>query len=73
MEDTSMQNRFLLLGEVARLLRVPPHRIVYLFAVQKIDQVPMIGNRRMFAAADVRRVAEALGVEWDERFEGGRP
>lgn len=57
--------KLLLLGDVAKLLDVRPHQIVYLFTSRKIKEVPMLGNRRVFRSSDVRRIAKALGVEWD--------
>lgn len=60
-----MKQNLYLLGDVARLLNVQRHRIVYLFESNKLEDVPTLGNRRVFTTADVRRVAEALGIPWD--------
>ena len=62
-----MDHKLLLLSDVSRMLDVQPHRIVYLFVSRKLDELPMLGNRRLFAPADVRRVADALGVEWNDK------
>lgn len=62
-----MENKLMLLGDVAAILGVKPHRITYLFSSRKLDDVQMLGKRRVFAAADVRRVADALGIDWNEQ------
>jgi hypothetical protein len=66
MEVNMDTHNLLLLGQVAKLLKIPPHRITYLFVAGKIQDVPTMGNRRVFSLADVRRVADALGVKLDE-------
>jgi len=60
-----MHDTLYLLGDVARMLNVQPHRIVYLFTSQKLAEVPMLGKRRVFGLDDVRRVAKELGLDWD--------
>ncbi len=62
-----MDEKLLLLGEVAELLHVQPYKIVYLFSAHKIEDVSRLGNRRVFCTDDVSRIAKALGVEWDTR------
>ena len=61
-----MHEELYLLGDVARMLEVQPHRIVYLFTANKIAEVPMLGKRRVFAPDDVSRIAKELGVEWNQ-------
>lgn len=60
-----MQQNLYLLGDVARMLGVQRHKIVYLFEANKTEDVPTLGNRRVFSAADVKRIAGVLGVPWD--------
>jgi len=58
-----MTNKLLLLNDVARLLRRRPHQITYAITSQAVEDVTLrIGNRRMFQANDVRRLAEHFGV-----------
>lgn len=61
-----MHENLYLLGDVARMLGVKPHRIVYLFTSNKISDVPMLGNRRVFSAADVSRVSKAFGIKIEQ-------
>lgn len=49
------------LADVARLLGVPPHRIVYLLTTGKVPEpTTRLGNRRAFSAADIARIQQAL-------------
>ena len=49
------------LADVARQLRVPPHRIVYLLTAGKVPEPKTrLGNRRAFSAADIARIQKAL-------------
>jgi DNA-binding transcriptional MerR regulator len=58
-------NQFLLLGDVARTLRVPPHRIVYLFSSGQLQEPAMrLGSRRIFTFADMLRVADKLQIQF---------
>ncbi len=62
--DTDMNQAstdLLLLGDVARLLDTPPHRIVYLLTARKVPEPALrVGGRRVFTAEDVERVRAAL-------------
>jgi DNA-binding transcriptional MerR regulator len=50
-----------LLGEVARRLMCPPHRIVYLLTSGKVPEPALrIGGRRVFTEEDIKRLAEKL-------------
>jgi hypothetical protein len=60
-------DQFYLIGDVARMLDVPRHRITYLFVSRRLEETLRIGNRRMFTPADVNAVADALNVPWDEK------
>lgn len=58
------KNEFHLLGDVTRLLRTKPHRIVYLLSSGQVPEPAMrLGNRRMFTAADIEQIAAKLGIE----------
>ena len=57
------------LGQVAQMLKVPQHRVQYLFRARKVPDVRRIGGRRIFSEQDVEQIAKALGVSWP----GSRP
>jgi DNA-binding transcriptional MerR regulator len=50
-----------LLNEVARILDVPPHRVVYPLITRQIPEPQRIGGRRVFSWEDIERIAEKLG------------
>jgi len=51
------------LGDVARLLQVPPHRVVYLLQGGKVQESMRLGGRRAFTLDDVCEIAELLGSD----------
>ncbi len=56
-------NDFNLLGDVVRLLRTKPHRIVYLLTSGAVPEPAMrLGNRRVFMTEDIDRIACKLGI-----------
>ena len=55
-------SRFLTIGQVAQALKVPDHRIYYLFRARKIPEVRRVGGRRVFTQENIRLIAETLGV-----------
>lgn len=57
------------LGEVARLLKVPPHRITYLHSVGKSPEPERIFGNRAYQWDQILALARQLGVEIEE---GGR-
>ena len=60
-----MTEQLMLISELSRRLDVPAHRIAYLFVTRKLVEPKLrLGNRRVFATGDCRRVAKALGKEW---------
>jgi DNA-binding transcriptional MerR regulator len=59
-----MTQQLFLIGDVARLLNVPPHRVAYLFITRKLPEPQLrLGNRRVFTLAEVQKVAKALGIK----------
>jgi hypothetical protein len=57
MSDTE----WLLLSDVARLLRRRPHQIVYLLTSRQVPEPALrLGNRRVFMAEDVERLRAKL-------------
>ena len=55
-------NHYRLLGDVARLLRTKPHKIVYLLTSGQVPEPEVrLGNRRLFSAEDIERLAAKLG------------
>ena len=59
--------RFRLLGDVAKNLHVPPHRIVYLLSSGQVPEPAVrLGGRRIFLPEDVERLAWHLNHMRDE-------
>jgi DNA-binding transcriptional MerR regulator len=57
MNDT----KWLLLRDLARLLRRRPHQIVYLLTSRQVPEPALrLGNRRVFTAQDVERLRAKL-------------
>ena len=54
-----------LIGDVAKRLNVPLHRVSYLFTTRRVPEPQRLGNRRIFSHLDARRVAKALGLAWE--------
>src|SRR5262245_12555105 len=54
---------FFQLGDVARILRCQPHRIVYLLTTRQVPEPLRIGNKRVFTTSDIQRIAEKLQVQ----------
>lgn len=62
-----MTQNLYLISDVAKRLDVRPHKVSYLFLTRKLEEPALrLGNRRIFTAADARRVAKALGKTWDD-------
>lgn len=53
-------NTLLTLGEVARLLNVPQHRILYLLSAQKAPEPSRVAGRRVWNEQQVQELAEQL-------------
>jgi hypothetical protein len=47
-------------GEIARRLGEPVHRVEYVIRSRKIRPATRAGNYRLFAGEDVRRIADEL-------------
>lgn len=61
-----MTQELFLISEVAKRLNVAPSRIAYQFVTRKIEEPSLrMGNRRIFTHDDARRIANALGLTWD--------
>jgi hypothetical protein len=61
-----MTQELFLLGDISRKLKVPQHRIVYLFASQAVTEPKLtLGNRRVFSVEECKVIAEKLGLVWD--------
>jgi DNA-binding transcriptional MerR regulator len=57
-----MTQQLFLLGDVARMLAVPPYKITYLIQIGRVQEPAMrLGNRRMFTLHEVKRIAQHLG------------
>lgn len=59
-----------LLNEVARMLNVPPHKVVYPLITRQLPEPKRIGGRRVFSWEDIERLAEKIGRPLPSR-EGG--
>jgi DNA-binding transcriptional MerR regulator len=58
------KNDFSLLGDVARSLGCKPHRIVYLLTSGTVPEPAVrLGNRRLFTAEDIARLAAKLNTK----------
>lgn len=57
-----MNNTFLSLGQVARILSVKPYQIDYLLETGKVVEPARFCGRRMFSDKDVAAIAEVLAV-----------
>ena len=61
-----MNNELFLLGDISKKLKVPQHRIVYLFASQAVAEPKLtLGKRRVFTVDECKIIAEKLGMVWD--------
>ena len=54
--------RFLSLGEAARLLGVPPHRITYAHSVGSVAEPERVMGKRAYCQGDLARLAKHFGV-----------
>ena len=70
LEVTHMYDRdFYLLGDVARILQVRPHQIVYLLSTRQVPEPAMrLGNRRVFTVADITAIAERLKIQPEQEL-----
>ncbi len=59
-------------GQVARIVGVPPYKIGYAHANNRLaEPVHRVMNKRLYTPDDVRRVALHFGVELDEALLSG--
>jgi hypothetical protein len=57
------RRKFFVLGEVAKLLVIKPHKITYALTSGHVPEPEMrLGNKRVFATEDVERIARHLRV-----------
>lgn len=64
-----MNTNYLLLGEAARQLGVPPYRLTYLMSTGRIPEPMRVGGRRVFTRADMAKISQVLGKS---RRKGGQ-
>ena len=63
-------NELFSLRDVARRLGITPHRIAYAHELGKLPDVERrVAGKRIYTAADVRRVAEYFGIQLEKRKE----
>ena len=58
-----MNDHNLLLTQVARLLKVRPHRITYAIHTGHVPEPARIANKRIFQAEDIERLAAYFGQQ----------
>jgi len=58
-----MNETQMVLSEAAQRLGVKPYRITYALANGLVEDVPRVGNRRMFGEEDIMRLARHFGLE----------
>ncbi len=59
-----MTNQLHLLNEVAKLLKKRPHQVVYAITSGLVQEPQLrIGNRRIFQAADIQRLARHFALK----------
>lgn len=54
-------------GEIARRLGIPVHKVEYVIRARQFRPVAVAGNARVFSEADVDRIASELRRIEDER------
>jgi hypothetical protein len=55
---------FYLLKDVARILRCRPYQIAYLLSTRQVPEPALrIGNKRVFTAENIGRIAERLRIQ----------
>jgi len=65
-----MTDKLKTLAEVARQLKVAPHRIVYLLTSSQVEEPETrLGNRRAFSDEDVTAIQKALNKKNKETHE----
>lgn len=60
-----MQQDMYTLKDAARILRVQPHVLTYVFSTRKLPEPMRLGGRRVFTAADLARINEFLQLHVD--------
>jgi len=64
---TKVGNEFHLLGDVAKQLHIPPHRITYLLTSGQVPEPAFrLGNRRVFLPEDIERLVKHLNHMRDD-------
>ena len=70
-----MNHDYYSLADVAKILRCPPYRIVYLLTTGQVPEPYRVGNKRLFSIEDLSRLSEKLQTELAQdllaRKEGG--
>lgn len=68
-----MHQKYILLGEVARLVGQKPYKITYLLTTGAIPEPAIrVGNKRLFTADDVERVRRAFEERDGRAGTGGK-
>jgi hypothetical protein len=55
---------YFLLGQVCRILRVEPYKVIYLITTHQVPEPRLrIGNKRIFTIDDMQRIAAKLQIQ----------
>lgn len=70
-----MNETYYTLKDVAIILRTKPYRIAYQLVTRRVPEPIHIGNRRAFTLEDIRNLAVAMGIDFNQSLVGdrGRP
>lgn len=58
-----MENKYLTLGDVGRLLNSPIHKILYLISSRQIPEPQRIAGRRVWTLPELAIISEKLKIE----------
>lgn len=62
----------LLLNEVAAMLGLRPHQVIYAITSRSVEDVALrIGNRRVFQASEIERLANHFGITLQTKEKNG--
>lgn len=61
-----MTNNLFSLRKVAKALGLKPYQVTYCLTAGHVPEPQNVGNRRLFSAEDIERLAEHFGVNIDQ-------
>lgn len=73
MQEEHMHTELYSLGDVARLLAVKPHRILYALSVGAVAEPALrVAGKRLWNAAEVAALSEVLKIQTAAKLQRGR-